>query len=256
MKGRLDIGRYEDKSFQWYMSKLRFSCPPPLSRKRSLIISENLRVERIASDEYQHESLGKIKRRLLSNGYPEWFLRQTLRRRINRPQPDFIDFIKVPYFSEAQRKCILSMAHRTNLDKIIRIIFITAKPLAWQFRLKYETQKCPPNCIACVTASRPGRCFTKNAVYKIQCLVCHHVYIGQTGRTMRSRIAEHHSQMASHVYQHMHLHQADQYKNFKWSIISVHPYIGNRLAMEALHIRNCTESIMNGCEGAHLLAFL
>jgi hypothetical protein len=140
-------------------------------------------------------------------------------------------------------------------DKI-RLIFTTAKPLAWQFRPKREHPTCPPpQCISCMTGENPGCCFVKNVVYKISCSLCHKVYIGQTERTARSRIIEHTKQASSHVFTHMSTHGPSSSTRFSWKILATHPYTTTRLAIEALFIQR-ENSIINGCEGMKTLDFI
>jgi hypothetical protein len=137
----------------------------------------------------------------------------------------------------------------------IRLIFTTERPLNWLFRPKKEKIKCPLNCIACRTAEKAGNCFSKYVIYKIRCLVCHAVYVGQTERTVRTRITEHTKAMNSHVFIHMATHGANQALSFKWKILGSHKDNNTRLAMEALFIRQETE-VMNGCEGVFILPTL
>ncbi len=57
------------------------------------------------------------------------------------------------------------------------------------------------NCgVACICHSR-GMCFRKNIVYNIQCNECDAMYIGETHRTLRTRMTEH-LKPQSHVYRH------------------------------------------------------
>ena len=144
---------------------------------------------------------------------------------------------------------------KTGMDEKIRLIFTTEKPLAWQFRPRHETPPCPEPCLACRTAARQGACYTKNAVYQVTCSICKAVYVGQTERTMGSRITEHIKGPNSHVHLHMATHGIDHKTAFTWRVLATHPYATTRLALEALFIRR-TDQKMNGCEGARLLSFV
>ena len=46
-------------------------------------------------------------------------------------------------------------------------------------------------------------CLKKNVVYKIECSICGIVYIGETGRTIGSRIKEHLTMEKQTVYKHL-----------------------------------------------------
>ena len=109
--------------------------------------------------------------------------------------------------------------------------------------------------MSCSTAEKPDTCFIKFPVYKIKCLSCGAIYIGETERTIRTRILEHTRNNNSHFYQHMNRCHANENMNFKWSILATNKYEGTRLAIEALHIKKET-NIMNGCEGAVVLPYL
>ncbi len=49
-------------------------------------------------------------------------------------------------------------------------------------------------------AVKTGRCLSKNVVYRISCLHCDLVYIGETGRTIGSRVKEHLKMREQTVY--------------------------------------------------------
>ena len=238
---------------------LPYDSHVPNSRKKCLIISENVRVKRIASNKFLQTSENKISNRLTQNGYPKRIINSTIRAisLTKREQPDYTSFIKIPFISEKQKTQVLKLRKRTNLEEKIRVVFTTEKPLAWQFRAKHEVLSCPPNCIACQTASKPGSCFTKNAIYRIECQICGAVYIGQTERTIRTRIGEHAKTSNSFVHQHMiNAHGINNVTSFRWRIVTTHPYLNTRLAIEALHIQQNRLHLMNGCEGTKLLSFL
>ena len=167
-----------------------------------------------------------------------------------------MSFIKIPYLNESQRHQILRLHRRTEMHDKIRIIFLTQKSLAWQFRPKNESQTCPNNCISCSTAIKGGQCFMKNVVYCITCSLCKAEYVGQTERTIRARICEHTKDSKSHVYIHFATHHNNQHhSHFSWRILASHANASTRLALEALFI-NKQANLMSGCTGASLLPLL
>jgi hypothetical protein len=236
---------------------LPFDSFTPPSRKNSLIISEFIRAQRNSSPVYLQQSIAKVNHRLQQNGYPQRHIQRMQQKISTNPKEkaEYLDFIKIPYRCLKQRKQIIQAAHRTGMHEQLRIVFLTERSLGWQFRPKHEVYQCPDDCTACATATRPTTCFTKNAIYKIQCSVCSAIYIGQTSRTMRSRISEHSKTPASHVFQHMRTHGPGNHMRFQWSVVTTHPYASNRLAIEALQIKR-ERNLMNGCEGSTLLPFL
>jgi hypothetical protein len=239
---------------------LPFDSYVPLSRKKCLIVSETIRTERIASSNHLATSQKKIANRFQCNGYPKKVLENTIRRVVTTPKdkPEYVSFVKVPFVADSQRNRVVQLYKRTGMRDKIRLIFATERPLAWHFRPNHETPACPAGCIACTTAEVPNSCFTKKAVYKVTCALCNATYIGQTDRTMRSRIIEHSKDNFSHVHLHMESHSASNpnwNKQFKWRVLATHPYTTTRLAIEALFIKK-QGSLMNGCEGSRLLPFI
>jgi hypothetical protein len=203
------------------------------------------------------EEISTVTTRLVNNGYSKEQITNVTSRinRTPRDKPEYTTFVKIPFRSESQRHQIMQLCKRTGMAEKIRIIFTTERSLAWQFRPPHEKPACPVNCIACQTAERPATCFTKNVVYKVACSLCNAVYVGQTERTIRSRIQEHTKSSNSHVYQHMAAHSPASSTSFRWRILATHPHTNTRLAMEALHIK-AASNLMNGCEGAPILPYL
>jgi hypothetical protein len=81
------------------------------------------------------------------------------------------------------------------------------------------------------------------------------VYIGQTERTVRSRVIEHIKGRSSHVRLHMSTHDPNSFTAIKWKIlISVSDTIAHQ-ATESLFIRQ-ESNLMNGCEGMDILPIL
>jgi len=224
----------------------------PTSRKANLVKSETRRAIKNGSDSNNGKlGVNIIKQRLAANGYSKEFIRKnTYRSESTTEKTEPISYIKVPYQDEKQRWKINTLLQRTGLKEQIRVIYKTEQPLSRQFRKPLEQQKCPQNCLSCRTAKKPDKCFVKNSIYKIS------VYIGQTGRTIRSRIQEHMRQSSSHVYQHMVSHGRDNNDNFTWSVISVVADLNTRLAAEGAFIQKSRDTLMNGCEGLRLLPFL
>jgi hypothetical protein len=235
---------------------LSFSSYVPVTRKKCLIISETLRCNNISPGD--NDSLAKIDNKLAKNGYPSRFITHTRRNIsfITKEEMEPITYLKMPYITESQRSQILKLAKKTGHADSIRFIFTTERPLSWQFRPKADTQKCPNDCIACLTAEKSDTCFIKYAVYLITCNICDMVYVGQTERTMRSRIAEHTKCIQSHVFMHLQTHSKNQQKNFHWKVLTTQKVYNTRLAIESLFIQHYKGRLMNGCESIRLLPFL
>lgn len=172
------------------------------------------------------------------------------------PKQKFPFFIKIPFISDKQCAEIKRLAKRVKLNAYFRLIFITAKPLAWKFRPSPFNLKCPVNCVACSTAKIKNCCFTKGAIYCIKCTQCELQYIGQTDRCIRTRILEHLKDNKSAVYQHLCTHNSSNANSIEWNILQVSSTLKTRLALEALYINTNSNNLMNGCVGQKLLDFL
>lgn len=65
-------------------------------------------------------------------------------------------------------------------------------------------------------------CHTKNAIYLITCLKCHQQYVGQTGRIVKKRIAEHVSEIRTKrqkkVSQHFN-QRGHELCDFSWTVL-------------------------------------
>ena len=87
-------------------------------------------------------------------------------------------------------------------------------------------------------------------VYIIECTHCHLVYIGETSRTVGSRIKEHVRMEKQTIYQNLIKHtNTPMLKEISWDILHNNiPQHQTRKIIEALGIRKKnTETIMNGC---------
>jgi hypothetical protein len=240
---------------------LPFNSFVPLSRKKCLIISEYNRVKRNTSVSNFNTAWNKINSIFLANGYPQLFIDKTIKSMstTNKPKSDYVSFIKVPYLSEQQLFAIKRLLRTTGMSDKIRLIFTTERNLGWSFRPKREYVNCRDPCVACTTAIKPNQCYIKFAVYKIECNLCNAIYIGQTIRTMRSRINEHCTDKKSFVYVHMLSHGNNNNNKFKWSILSTNRSRSARLVMESLFIifiKTFNNFLMNGCEETQILPFL
>ena len=89
-------------------------------------------------------------------------------------------------------------------------------------------------------------------MYIIECTHCHLVYIGETSRTVGSRIKEHVRMKKQTIYQHLVSHtNTPMLKDISWDILHNNiPQHQTRKIIEALEIRKKnTETVMNGCIG-------
>lgn len=187
---------------------LPFQSFVPMQRKIALLKSERIRALRNCSNvDEQQKALQILKKRFILNDYPVSIIdehllnHRTLNRvrrnnRINTNQP--IIRLKFPFLSQHYANKLNKLLSNINLPVTIKPVFKTSAPLSVQLQLPYSLN-CGDNCIC------NGRriCFVKNTVYVVTCLLCQANYIGETHRTLRSRILEHITMNTSHYNAHV-----------------------------------------------------
>jgi len=238
---------------------LPFDSFCPADRKRSLVRGELLRSRRNSSKPNERSSEELIHQRLYNNKYPVDFVNSISSQLNNNrhTEQDYISFIRLPYLGEGHLKSIRRLLHQSGLNSSIRVIFSTSKPLSHQFRPPQQEQQCKPTCISCKCAVVKGKCLRKCVVYKIECLHCDKIYIGETHRTINSRIKEHIGEdKKSKVYQHLLNCCNPSTSNIRWKILGHYSGRNKRLAAEAFHQKKEHLNLMDGCESKIVLSFL
>ena len=142
------------------------------------------------------------------NGYPRSFIKSTVTRTLRKcnsqqseQEQDRI-YIKMPYINEDLKRQTQAVLKRTGLDNI-RVHYINGCSSSRIFTPPKEKQCCPDPCDTCGSSIRTNQCLTKNYVYKIKCSHCDAVYIGETSRTIGSRIKEHIRMVKQTVCSHL-----------------------------------------------------
>ena len=107
------------------------------------------------------------------------------------------------------------------------------------------------NCDTCSAAKVAKRCLVKNCVYKIDCRHCHLIYIGESSRTIGSRLKEHIRMQKQTVYVHLATHKkSPSLSDISWEVLHNDIQAFNtRKIVEALETRKHENNIMNGCVG-------
>ena len=229
----------------------------PISQKRGLLIGETKRAISRSTNSYSRtKSLRLIKQIFRRNGYPKSFVQKTINKATKTHHPTESDekviHLKVPFINEEYKRRTQAVIHRTGIDNI-KIHYINGRRSARIFAPPKERQECSPNCITCSNAEKENCCLLKHCVYQITCMHCNALYIGETGRTIGSRIKEHVNTQQT-VYIHMTKHTSEPtFKDLKWKIIHTNlHYVRERKIIEAMEIKNTTGTLMNGCVGRYL----
>ena len=174
---------------------LPYSSFVPTSRKRALLIGEKHRNLRNSSPFNIKVGENILKRRFQANEYPNDFIdkhfcdhRWTSTSDENGSIEIVRPYLKLPYYGEEPRHEILSLARKTGMIDSIRLIFETETPLSRRFRTVRHGNVC---------------CNLRYVIYRLHCLQCSSNYIGETKRTIRSRVSEHMRSPNSAFYRHM-----------------------------------------------------
>ena len=167
-----------------------------------------------------------------------------------------LTYLTLPFTSERERRQVCNLAKRTGLIDHVRLNFRSERPLGRRWRQTKERPQCDPRCWSCAAGEVRGKCYTKGVVYRLTCTQCGSMYVGQTARTIKSRLKEHLSSSSSAFHQHvMEMHDVMPDECFKWRILRIERDFLTRTALEAIEIRKCN-SLVNGCNGEVLLPFL
>jgi len=112
-----------------------------------------------------------LKRTLLLNGYPKWMIKDKKKKHYNRP-PEFRSKVVLPYSAdvgETLKRILERHQIRTIFKPIIKLSTVLASGK---------------------DAVPDGK--RRGVVYEIPCGSCEHRYIGETKRSLSTRLKEHH----------------------------------------------------------------
>jgi len=228
--------------FDWFRKPtfsgrfLNFFSHHPFTHKRGTIYSLIDRVFRLSHPEFHEKNLDLIIKILLDNGYPLHLIFNSIR---NRLQP-FIhsnkkitsdekeDNSRLPFFTIPYVSCIT--------EKFIHFFKkITFSKLAFTCYNKLNKFiKVHKDVLPVLSRS--------NVVYKINCSDCDASYVGQTERTLNTRVNEHKSHIRRNTTQFSVItdHKQKSKHEFDWDnvkILDVESNCNKRLISEMIHIK-------------------
>ena len=192
------------------------------------------------------------------NGYPKRFIQAVITRTLNTiPNNDEQEniFLKIPYVSEQLKRRALSVIRHSGILNI-KTHFMNSGPSSKVFAPSREKLNCPDDCETCKLTLKTNCCLTKHVVYQVMCSNCNITYIGETGRTVESRIKEHLRMKKQTVFVHLKSHPDNPLEEspFSWKIL--HSNVkshSERKIIEALVLEIQKHSdIMNGCIGRNI----
>ena len=167
---------------------LHYFSKHPNHMKFSVAIGQFLRIFRISSEIHQKNDIANASEILKRNGYPEYFVQKALlkaKSMIQNPNP------RVHEESDNKRVII---PYQTSLDKKKWLLKSAGIDLVFSY----------PNSIKKTMIQRkhivPGEKPNDNpGIYMIECLSCPKKYIGETGRTVTTRLKEHKNYLKSNL---------------------------------------------------------
>ena len=183
------------------------------------------RLDRVCDKSSKRDELNHLRSVFQANGYPPQVVSRALRPRAQCQQDlDTADKPKILYVPYIQH--ITEPIQRVCRKLGVKIVFRTPHTLRQQL-VKLKT-------------ARPK--LKKNVIYKVPCLDCTSVYIGETGRCLQVRLTEHKAAVkrgdrknaiATHAWDHNH--------RVNWEgaqVIQTEPFYWKRRVLEAIIIRN------------------
>lgn len=162
---------------------LNFNSQHPFSQKLNLIDNLKLRALRLSNECFHSSNLDKVKSILLQNNYPPKLLRKILndKRVLHTPNisksDENVTYIKLTYVKDLTER-ISNILKKENLG-IAQKPENTIKRFHSKLKCKIPTE------------------LMSNIVYQIPCKECDKVYVGQTGRYLKTRVTEHKRDMTN-----------------------------------------------------------
>ena len=202
-----------------------------------------------------------IKQRYLNFGYPNKVINNVLHQ-LRRQQPRRFEtneerkvFLTLPFISEQQSREVRRALKRCKMQDKLYISF-KSRTLSSILCPRRDRICVNSSCIYCKYSSNANDCLTKFCIYFIRCNICSASYVGETCRTVRSRLREHVTCESSHVYGHLLLHTAcPDISLISWTII--HSGLRNvnlRKSVELREIRSCRPTINVQCMSPDVLS--
>ena len=137
-----------------------------------------------------------------------------------RKKTETLVTLKLPFRSERLYKQVKKAVSQMELPATIRLIYTQGSTFkhhlvrsafvqaTCKVHEKFEEQqktgkrsrgKPPDDCLSCRAGLQQIMCDQKNIVYSLECRFCGAEYVGETKRTARARMSEHHAQACNKI---------------------------------------------------------
>ena len=169
------------------------------------------------------EGRGIITRRFEANGYPKATIARAIYE-VDHPLPPRTrtkptTFLSLPFMGEKRAGEIKRLLHKCGLTDKLTVSF-KSRTLSSILRPRRSSFCSVHNCKFCLISKNGDDCNCKFVVYFIECCFCSATYVGETKRTMRSRLREHLTSPTSNVFLHLrNQHATADPSALSWSIL-------------------------------------
>ena len=201
---------------------LNYLSAIPMSTKIGVAVQQFRRAEMLSSDfSKKMESFRKVEKLLKDNDYPEVAIQQAMERSDKPPRQKDQQFaektgvtLRLPFLSEQLYGEVKKAINKLDLpipvrvvhtrsgnikDRLVRSAFVPRSCQTHQRYLEQQEAEGRPrgrprdDCLSCQAGLQGTKCESKGVVYSLECRLCGSEYVGETKRTARARIAEHHA---------------------------------------------------------------
>ncbi|XP_018406344.1 PREDICTED: uncharacterized protein LOC108782548 [Cyphomyrmex costatus] len=231
---------------------LNFYSSHPISQKKGIILSMVDRTYLLSHPRYHQENLSYIIETLLNNDYPMDFIFNTINVRfrylmsgknklvdVNGDSSTYLQpWYVIPFIPSISKGF-------KRISKIFdtKLVFKSFNKLDKFIRAQKDTLPKEQN---------------KNVIYKIACNSCDATYVGQTGRRLKTRIAElkNHINHKTDTHSVITEHRLKCNHDFKWDdikILDCERCLNRRLVSEYIHIHLQNKGLnrQNDTDGLH-----
>ena len=229
----------------WSGRYLNFYSNHSLSNKIGIIYSLTDRAILLSHEKYHNENLILVKNTLIKNGYPLTLLNEKIANRYKYLISNKYQNKKLTETNESKEnnKKIITLPYINNFQEQFHRIF---KNSNLQIIFNYDNT-IRQKILKSIKTPTPTK-FKYNVVYKIECIQCNSLYIGQTCRFLHNRMLEHARSIKNYNSNStaLALHAHKFKHNFDFSKVKILEHeqnIKKRLLLEMIHIQKNKNSI-------------
>lgn len=234
---------------------LNFFSHNPVHQKIGIVYNLVDRAILLADERFHTSNLEKIKIILNNNNYPADFVQKNINNRLtflknrDKNHSNNIKIANQRYYSRQTKVVLPFIPHITpNIQKILKKYNILTV-----FRSSNKL-----NSIIKLGKDPVNNSDLNDVVYKICCKQCEKIYIGQTKRTLKTRINEHKKDIDKINQANLNViskHRIDNNHDFDWDTVKIldkEPNLQKRLISEMFHI-HLNKNCINKMEDTHKL---